>query len=99
MRAINAGAFDHCINLGEINVSRDNKHFESDYKGALYTKGQEWLMRVPQQQSGIYVVSNKVKHIDKGAIKDCKHITTLMLGPTVTSIDSGAFEIVPAFCI
>ena len=92
VRAINAGAFDHCINLEKFNVSRDNKHFESDYKGALYTKGQEWLMRVPQQQSGIYVVSNKVKHIDKGAFKDCKHITTLMLGPTVTSIDSGAFE-------
>lgn len=92
VRAINAGAFDHCINLEKFNVSRDNKHFESDYKGSLYTKGQEWLICVPQKQSGIYVVSNRVKHIEKGAFKNCVDITTLMLGQTVTSIGSGAFQ-------
>ena len=92
VRAINAGAFDHCVNLEKFDVSRDNKHFESDYKGSLYTKGQEWLICVPQKQSGIYVVSNRVKHIEKGAFKNCADITTLMLGQTVTSIGSGAFE-------
>ncbi len=89
---IDEGAFDPCINLEKIYVTKDNKYYESDSKGTLYSAGYGWLKRVPQKQSGVYVVSNRVFRIAKGAFKDCKQITTLVLGSFVTSIASGAFQ-------
>ena len=92
VKTINTGAFEHCTNLEKIVVTRDNKYFESDHKGVLFTKGREWLVYAPPKLSGIYVVPNGVKHIDKNAFKDCENITTLMLAQTITSIAEGAFE-------
>ena len=92
VKAINAGAFEHCVNLEKIIVTRDNKCFEADNKGVLFTKGREWLVYAPPKLSGIYVVPNGVKHIDKNAFKNCANITTLMLAQSVTTIDQGAFE-------
>jgi hypothetical protein len=91
-KTINTGAFDHCTNLEKIIVTRDNKYFESDHKGVLFTKGREWLVYAPPKLSGLYIVPNGVKHIDKHAFKNCANMTTLMLAQTVTTIAEGAFE-------
>lgn len=92
VKDIKLDAFKHCTELEKIIVSRDNKYFESDSKGVLFTKGMEWLIFVPKKFSGIYVVPAGVKHIAQEAFKGCKNITTLMLAQTVASIGTGAFQ-------
>jgi len=92
VKEIKAGAFKHCTNLEKILVTRDNKHFENDPKGVLFTKGRDWLVCAPAKLNGLYVVPNGVKHIENYAFKDCADITTLMLAQSVTSINRGAFE-------
>ena len=92
VKEIKAGAFKHCTNLEKIIVSQDNKYFESDTKGVLFTKGRDWLVCAPVKLNGLYIVPRGVKHIEKEAFKSCTDLTTLMLAQTVTSIGKGAFQ-------
>lgn len=92
VNAISSSAFDSCINLEKIIVSPDNKYFESDYKGVLFTKGRKVIVRVPPKFGTVYVAPDGVVNINGHAFQDCKDLTTLILPQTLTTIDRFAFE-------
>lgn len=67
--------FDGCENLREIEVSKDNKWYESK-EGVLYTKGLAELIRIPENwKQEKYAMPDNVKDITEGCFDNCKNLT------------------------
>lgn len=80
--------FEECASLREINVSKDNPHFESR-DGILYSKGGKRLIMYPPSKKGdTFVVPNYVTDIEWKAFRLNKYIEKLYVGKNIESLEN-----------
>ncbi len=93
-------------NLGfapKYTVHGDNKNFEADATGTLYSKGKGKLYSVPSQVSlkpgGVYEVDSKVTHICRGAFLNISGLNKVVLPKNLKTISKGFFTIAPTYSL
>ena len=93
-------------NLGfapKYTVHGDNKNFEADATGVLYSKGKGKLYSVPSQVSlkpgGVYEVDSKVTHICRGAFLNISGLNKVVLPKNLKTISKGFFTIAPTYSL
>lgn len=85
---IGEAAFIGCSKLSKIEVSNQNQNYKS-IDGVLFTKDERALLCYPQCKiDSKYVVSNKVKKINKYAFFNCNYLTSLTILNNETEIES-----------
>lgn len=85
---IGEAAFIGCSKLSKIEVSNQNQNYKS-IDGVLFTKDERALLCYPQCKiDSKYVVSNKVKKINKYAFFNCNYLTSLAILNNETEIES-----------
>ncbi|MCL2087527.1 MAG: leucine-rich repeat protein [Oscillospiraceae bacterium] len=89
--------FEGCTALAQIKVALDNPHFK-DIDGALFSKDETKLLRVPPESAREYVVPNSVTQIGERAFSDCTKLTsiTFVKKPTPPVFGSNVFSGVPS---
>ena len=76
-----------CIQLKNIEVSKDNKYFTS-VDGVLFSKDMTRLIQYPYGKTQKeYTVPDSVTYIHPGAFRYCNGITKLTIGKGITVID------------
>ena len=83
--------FDGCINLTNIDVSKDNSSYSSQ-DGILFNKDKTVLIACPRTKNGAYTIPESVTDIDIHAFEDCHNLTSIIISENVTKIGWGAFE-------
>lgn len=83
---ISSGAFDGCSSLASINTETLNDNYTSR-NGVLYTEGITELIRFPQNKNlTTYDMPDTVSKVHYYALDDCKHLQTLNIPASVTSL-------------
>jgi len=85
--------FAYCLGLISITVDPENPDFSS-LDGVLFDKTRTRLIQYPGGKSGAYTVPDTVAIIGSFAFQDSHHLTSVVLGSAVTSIEMNAF----AYC-
>lgn len=85
-------AFHGCDYLLGFTVSPNNMYFTVDSAGALITRDQSTLLRVPPCTPDRYDVPQGVNRIAPGAFNGCKYLTEITLPDSVVEIGNLAFE-------
>ena len=83
--------FDGCINLTNIDVSKDNSSYSSQ-DGILFNKDKTVLIACPRTKNGAYTIPESVTDIDIHAFEDCHNLTSIIISENVTKIGWGAFK-------
>ena len=89
---IEEGAFWGCSVLKEIRVDENNKKYKS-IDGNLYSKDGKTLIKYASgKEERIFIVPNKVKHINNYAFEGADHLTSISIADNVVSIGEEAFS-------
>jgi len=81
-------AFIGCTGLTAINVDSSNTNYSST-DGVLYNKNKTTLLKYPEGKTGAFSIPDSVTRISSCAFYDCKGLTSVTIGNSVTSIDNG----------
>ena len=90
--SIEAGAFDFCKELEEINIYGNNTtYFSKD--GVLFNSAKKSLIRYPEGKQNIttYIVPDEIQIIGDSSFYSNKYIKQVVLSDNITSIGEGAF--------
>ena len=105
-KSVTNSADNALCNLGfapKYTVHGDNKNFEADASGTLYSKGKGKLYSVPSQVSlkpgGVYEVDSKVTHICRGAFLNISGLNKVVLPKNLKTISKGFFTIAPTYSL
>ncbi len=85
-------AFYGCDNLKSITVDDGNNYYLSR-EGVLFDKKQERLIQYPTgSERSSYVIPDSVTEIAQGAFSKCFYLEDIILGRSLTSLESGIFD-------
>lgn len=82
--------FSYCSKLTEILVDSENQNYSS-IDGVLYSKDKTTLIQVPGGKSGEVIIPDAVTTVEEYAFINCKGLTSVTIGKSVTLIRSSAF--------
>lgn len=101
VKIIAGNAFAYCSNLKKVNipVSVENVGLNSFQHSAWYTKLSDgvvyldgWLLGYKNKKpKGKLTIKNGTKHISNAAFNGCNELTSVVIPPTVTTIEEYAF--------
>ena len=84
-------AFYGCSALTDIPVAADNPYYTNDDQGALLDKELQYLIKVPVDVEGHYVIADSVTDIDSNAFINCAKLEEITLGSGVQNLQPGEF--------
>ena len=89
---ISKRAFNHCLSLKNINVSKDNIKYSS-IDGNLYNKKQTYLLQYATGKTNKqFIVPNTVKTINQSCFKHNLFLETIIMEKNVKEIKEEAFS-------
>ena len=89
---IGSKSFAGCYSLTSITVDEENEVYTS-IDGCLYSKDGKTLIKYASgKEERIFIVPNKVKHINNYAFEGADHLTSISIADNVISIGEEAFS-------